>query len=275
MGINLAGKQVAVLGAGKMGSILLQALLREGLLARETTRATVAHPDRARALQEKLQVKVLTSNAEAVRNADIIFLCVKPQVVQEVIEEIRDQITPAQLLISVAASVPTSQIEAVLGKPVPVVRAMPNTPCALGAGMTGLCKGRHAQAEHVQLASALFDVVGRTVTVDEKHMDAVTGLSASGPAFIYIILESLAEAGVKVGLPRDVATLLAAQTTMGAAKVVLETGDHPALLKDAVTTPAGCTIDGIMELEEGKLRVTLIKAVVKAAQRAKELAYNT
>jgi len=275
MGINLAGKQVAVLGAGKMGSILLQALLREGLLARETTRATVAHPDRARALQEKLQVKVLTSNAEAVRNADIIFLCVKPQVVQEVIEEIRDQITPAQLLISVAASVPTSQIEAVLGKPVPVVRAMPNTPCALGVGMTGLCKGRHAQAEHVQLASALFDVVGRTVTVDEKHMDAVTGLSASGPAFIYIILESLAEAGVKVGLPRDVATLLAAQTTMGAAKVVLETGDHPALLKDAVTTPAGCTIDGIMELEEGKLRVTLIKAVVKAAQRAKELAYNT
>jgi pyrroline-5-carboxylate reductase len=274
MGINLAGKQVAVLGAGKMGGILLQALLREGLLARETTRATVAHPERARALQDKLQVKVLTSNAEAVRNADIIFLCVKPQVVQEVIEEIRDHITPAQLLISVAASVPTSQIEAALGKPVPVVRAMPNTPCALGAGMTGLCKGRHAQAEHVQLASALFDVVGRTVTVDEKHMDAVTGLSASGPAFIYIILESLAEAGVKVGLPRDVATLLAAQTTMGAAKVVLETGDHPALLKDAVTTPAGCTIDGIMELEEGKLRVTLIKAVVKAAQRAKELAYN-
>jgi pyrroline-5-carboxylate reductase len=275
MGINLAGKQVAVLGAGKMGGILLQALLREGLLARETTRATVAHPDRARALQDKLQVKVLTSNAEAVRNADIIFLCVKPQVVQEVIEEIRDQITPAQLLISVAASVPTSQIEVALGKPVPVVRAMPNTPCAIGVGMTGLCKGRHAQAEHVQLASALFDVVGRTVTVDEKHMDAVTGLSASGPAFIYIILESLAEAGVKLGLPRDVATLLAAQTTLGAAKVVLETGDHPALLKDAVTTPAGCTIDGILELEEGKLRVTLIKAVVKAAQRAKELAYNS
>jgi pyrroline-5-carboxylate reductase len=110
--------------------------------------------------------------------------------------------------------------------------------------------------------------------VDEKHMDAVTGLSASGPAYIYIILESLAEAGVKVGLPRDIATLLAAQTTMGAARVVLETGDHPALLKDAVTTPAGCTIDGIMELEEGKLRVTLIKAVVKAVQRAKELAFS-
>ena len=116
--------------------------------------------------------------------------------------------------------------------------------------------------------------VGRAVAVDEKNMDAVTGLSACGPAFIYIILESLAEAGVKVGLPRDIATLLAAQTTMGAARVVLETGDHPALLKDAVTTPAGCTIDGILELEEGKLRVTLIKAVVKAVQRAKELAYS-
>ena len=138
--------------------------------------------------------------------------------------------------------------------------------------MTALCKGRFASAQQMETACKLFDVVGRTVVVDEKHMDAVTGLSASGPAYIYIILESLAEAGVKVGLPRDIATLLAAQTTLGAATVVLETGDHPALLKDAVTTPAGCTIDGIMELEEGKLRVTLIKAVVKAAQRAKELA---
>ena len=141
--------------------------------------------------------------------------------------------------------------------------------------MTALCRGRHATEDQVRLARSLFDVVGRTVVVDEKLMDAVTGLSASGPAYIYIILEALAEAGVKVGLPRDVATLLAAQTTLGAAQVVLETGDHPALLKDAVTTPAGCTIDGIMELEEGKLRVTLIKAVVKAAQRARELAHSS
>jgi pyrroline-5-carboxylate reductase len=172
----------------------------------------------------------------------------------------------------VAASVPTSRIERLLKRAVPVVRAMPNTPCVVGCGMTGLCKGKFATAQHLEIASALFGVVGRTVVVDEKLMDAVTGLSASGPAFIYIILESLAEAGVKVGLPRDVATLLAAQTVLGAATVVLETGEHPAQLKDTVTTPAGCTIDGILELEEGKLRVTLIKAVVKAAQRAKELA---
>jgi pyrroline-5-carboxylate reductase len=137
--------------------------------------------------------------------------------------------------------------------------------------MTGICKGRFARPSDLELARDLFDAVGKTVVLDEKHMDAVTGLSASGVAFSFIILESFAEAGVKVGLPRDISTMLAAQTLLGAATQALVTGDHPALLKDAVTTPAGCTIDGIMELEEGKLRVTLIKAVVKATQRAKEL----
>jgi pyrroline-5-carboxylate reductase len=275
MAQKLSGKKVAVLGAGKLGGILLQSLLNAGMLSRANTRATVLHADRAKALREKLRVHVGTDNSEAVQGADIIFVCVKPQVVAEVLREIRPHVSAKQLVISVAASVPTSEIEEALGAHVGVVRAMPNTPCALGAGMTALCKGRFAKPQQVEIARALFDVVGRTVVVDEKHMDAVTGLSASGPAYIYIILESLAEAGVKVGLPRDVATLLAAQTVMGAAKVVLETGDHPALLKDAVTTPAGCTIDGILELEEGKLRVTLIKAVVKAAQRAKELAHTS
>jgi len=275
MAQKLSGKKVAVLGAGKLGGILLQSLLNAGMFSRANTRATVLHADRAKALREKLRVHVGTDNSEAVQGADIIFVCVKPQVVAEVLREIRPHVSAKQLVISVAASVPTSEIEDGLGAHVAVVRAMPNTPCAQGAGMTALCKGRFAKPQQVEMARALFDVVGRTVVVDEKHMDAVTGLSASGPAYIYIILESLAEAGVKVGLPRDVATLLAAQTVMGAAKVVLETGDHPALLKDAVTTPAGCTIDGILELEEGKLRVTLIKAVVKAAQRAKELAHNS
>jgi len=269
---SLSGKTVAFLGAGKLGSILAQSMLHVGLLAKPLTRATVAHPERARALEEKLAISVGTDNAAAVRGADIVFVCVKPQVVGEVMRQIRKHVTPKQIFISVAASVRTQDIENELGTKNPVIRAMPNTPCAQGVGMTAICKGRYATEEHGQLACGMFDVVGRTVVVDEKHMDAVTALSASGPAYIYIILESLAEAGVKVGLPRDVATLLAAQTTLGAATVVLETGDHPALLKDAVTTPAGCTIDGIMELEEGKLRVTLIKAVVKAAQRAKELA---
>jgi pyrroline-5-carboxylate reductase len=270
----LAGKKVAFLGAGKMGGIILQALLKHGLLSAKTTAATVAHADRAKALSKKLKVKVGTSNVEAAHDADIIVIGVKPQVVEEVVREISSQMTPKQLIISVAASVPTSMIEKNLPANVPVVRAMPNTPCLLGAGMTAICKGKYANADHIATTTHIFDVVGRTVVVDEKHMDAVTALSASGPAYIYIILESLAEAGVKVGLPRDTATLLAAQTALGASRVVLETGDHPALLKDAVTTPAGCTIDAIMELEEGKLRVTLIKAVVKAAQRAKELAFS-
>jgi pyrroline-5-carboxylate reductase len=273
MGTVFSDKRLAVLGAGKMGGILLQSLLKNGLFSPALTRATVQHSEKVRALADKLHVEVGTDNAQAVHGADIVLLCVKPQVVEEVATEIGPQLAPGQLIISVAASVSTSLIEKALCREVPVVRAMPNTPAAQGCGMTGLCKGKFANAAHLEMAAAMFNVVGRTVVVDEKHMDAVTGLSASGPAYIYIIIESLAEAGVKVGLPRDVATLLAAQTTMGAARVVLETGDHPALLKDAVTTPAGCTVDGILELEEGGLRVTLIKAVVKATQRAKELAF--
>lgn len=257
-----------------MGSIILQALLKNGMLSAKSTCATVAHPERAKALAAKLKVQVGTNNVDAVKGADIIVIGVKPQVVEDVVREISPHLTPKQIIVSVAASVPTSMIEKNLQSNVPVVRAMPNTPSQVGEGMTAICKGRHASAKDIDLTCHMFDVVGRTVVVDEKHMDAVTALSASGPAYIYIILESLAEAGVKVGLPRDVATLLAAQTALGASRVVLETGDHPALLKDAVTTPAGCTIDAIMELEEGKLRVTLIKAVVKAAQRAKELAYG-
>jgi len=268
----LAGKRLTVLGAGKMGSILLEALLGHGLLLPQHTRATVQHGDRARSVS-RLGTAITTDNAKAVRGADIVLVCVKPGQVRGVLEEIAPVLGPKQLLVSIAASVPTAYMEKFLSAKIPVVRAMPNTPCAVGAGMTGLCKGTHAGQQHLELACLLFDAVGKTVVLDEKHMDAVTALSASGPAYIYIILESLAEAGVKVGLPRDTATLMAAQTTMGAARVVLETGDHPALLKDAVTTPAGCTIDGILELEEGKLRVTLIKAVVKAASRAKELLF--
>jgi len=275
MSDKLSNKRLAVLGAGKIGGILLRAFLQKGLVQPERAIATVKHPERAQALSAELGIPVTTNNRAAARRADIILLSVKPQVVGEVVDEIRSEVGPGKLIISVAASVPTQYIEKRIRKKVAVVRAMPNTPCGIGCGMTGLCKGAHAQASHLEIATELFDTVGRTVVVDEKHMDAVTGLSASGPAFLYIILESLAEAGVKVGLPRDVSTLLAAQTMHGAARVVLETGDHPALLKDSVTTPAGCTIDGILELEEGKLRVTLIKAVVKATHRAKELLFES
>jgi pyrroline-5-carboxylate reductase len=269
---QMPGVSVAVLGAGKMGGILLQAFLKQNLFAPEQIHATVAHPERAVALSTQWGVDVSTDNVEAVRNADLILVGVKPFQVPELIEQIRPVLTPAKTIVSFAASVKTRTIEDAAGMEIAVIRAMPNTPSALGAGAAGLCRGRFVKPQQMEVAERIFETVGRTVVVDEKHMDAVTGLSASGPAYIYIIIEALAEAGVKVGLPRDTATQLAAQTTFGAAKMVLETGYHPALLKDAVTTPAGCTIDGILELEEGGLRVTLIKAVMRATQRAKELA---
>jgi pyrroline-5-carboxylate reductase len=268
-------KRLAVLGAGKIGGLLVRAFLRQGLVAPEQLRATVRHPDRATALARELGTTVSTDNLAAVCDADVVLVCVKPLQVADVLSTIRAELGPATLVISVAAAVPTQFIEQQLGSQVPVVRAMPNTPCAIGAGMTGLCAGRFATAAHLETARALFEAVGRTVIVDERLMDAVTGLSASGPAFLYVVLESLIDGGLKVGLPRDVATQLAAQTMLGAARMALETGDHPALLKDAVTTPAGCTIDGILELEEGKLRVTLIKAVVKATERAGQLLVRT
>jgi pyrroline-5-carboxylate reductase len=270
----LSHKRLAVLGAGKMGGILLRGFLGQKLISPSHVSATVRHADRVAALAKELGVSVGTDNLAAVRNADVVLLALKPVTVGEVLREISKEIKPGTLVISVAASVPTKSIEQHLADKVGVVRAMPNTPCAIGCGMTGLAGGAHATPADLELAKAMFEAVGRVVVVDEKLMDAVTGLSASGPAFVYIMLESLAEGGVKAGLSREVAMLLAAQTMQGAARTVLETGAHPAMLKDAVTTPAGCTIDGILELEDGKLRVTLIKAVMKAAQRAKELMFD-
>ena len=277
----MPGIKVAVLGAGKMGGILLQAFLKNNLVSPENLFATVQHAERAQAMSAQFGMEVSTDNLAAAQQADIILLGVKPTQVPSLVELIRPALTPGKLILSIAASVKTRSIEdaAALNPAasdaaleIGVIRAMPNTPSMLAAGITALCRGRFVTDEQMAVAQRIFQTVGRTVVVDEKHMDAVTGLSGSGPAFIYIIIEALAEAGVNVGLPRDIATMLAAQTTFGSAKMVLETGYHPALLKDAVTTPAGCTVDGILELEEGGLRVTLIKAVKRATQRAKELA---
>jgi pyrroline-5-carboxylate reductase len=267
-------KKLAVLGAGKLGETLISGMLDVGVISRDRIVATAKHAERLNALKAKYRVGVTTNNRKAVKGASVVLLAVKPQAVQELLEEIRGELTRDQVVISVVASVTTAFLERNLGAPIPVIRAMPNTPCLLRSGMTALCKGVYAEEQQLKEAQRMFDSVGRTLILDEKYMDAVTGLSASGPAFMYIIIESLAEAGVKVGLPRSVATELAAQMTLGSAKMVLETREHPALLKDIVTTPAGCTIDGILELEEGKLRVTLIKAVVKATQRASELLEN-
>jgi pyrroline-5-carboxylate reductase len=272
--VTIKGRKLAVLGAGKLGETLISGMLDVGVISRERIVATAKHEERLETLKGKYRIGVTTNNRRAVKGASIVLLAVKPQAVQELLEEIRGELTRDQVVISVVASVTTAFLERNLNAPIPVIRAMPNTPCLLRSGMTALCKGVYAEEQQLKEAQRMFDSVGRTLILEEKYMDAVTGLSASGPAFMYIIIESLAEAGVKVGLPRAVATELAAQMTLGSAKMVLDTREHPALLKDIVTTPAGCTIDGILELEEGKLRVTLIKAVVKATQRASELLEN-
>lgn len=267
----LAKKKLAVVGVGKLGEALISGLLKNSSLVAEDITGSVGKMTSIERVEKKLGIKVSQNNIETVAGKDIILLAVKPQNMDRVLKELKETITPNQLVISVAASVTSSFVQERLKEGVPVVRAMPNTPSVINAGMAGLCAGVHANAEQIAVAEAIFKCVGETVFVDESLMDAVTALSASGPAYLYVVVESLAEAGVKLGIPRETATLLAAQTMFGAAKMVLDSKAHPAMLKDTVTTPAGCTIDGLMELEEGKLRVTLIKAVVKAAERAREL----
>ncbi len=263
--------RLALIGAGKMGLTLLRAMIGAGVVAPEAVIVTARHQKRLDLVGEELGVATTLDNREAVRGADLVLLCVKPQVADSVLSELTDLLSAEQLLVSILASVSTRYIEARLGAKVPVVRAMPNTPALVGAGMTVLCRGQGAEPSHLGKAQRAFEDLGRVMCLDERYFDAVTSVSASGPAFIYMVIDALSEGAVKVGLPRTVATELAAQACLGAAKMVIETQEHPAVLKDAVTTPAGCTIDGILSLEEGGLRVTLIKAIVEATRRAGEL----
>ena len=269
--------RLAVIGAGKMGETLISGLQQQGVISGADIVATARSAERLAALESRFGVSTSRDNAAAVKDANVVLLCVKPQIAPQILAELAPHLDEKQILLSIIAGLSTARIEGFLageaddGPKVPVVRAMPNTPSRIGYGMTAVCGGRFADAEHLALGEAIFSSVGRALTLDEKYFDAVTGLSASGTAFIYIVIEALAEGGVKVGLPRKVATELASQTCLGAGHMVLETGDHPALLKDEVTTPAGCTMDGILALEAGGLRVTLINAVVEARRRAAEL----
>lgn len=267
----LAIERLAVIGAGKMGTTLIRSLSRSGAVDTRSIVATALHRSTLDRVGDEHGVAVTLDNREAADGADVVLLCVKPQAAVEVLAELDPVLGEGQLLISILAGVPLAHIEERLAGPVAVVRAMPNTATLIGAGMTALAGGAGAADGDLAVAERIFARVGRTLVLDERHFDAVTGLSASGPAFLYVVIEALAEGGVKVGLPRQVAIELAAQACLGAGRMVLETGSHPALLKDAVTTPAGCTVDGILQIEEGGLRVTLIKAVAEAARRAHEL----
>ncbi len=267
----LKDKKIAIIGSGKMGDTIISGLLSAGITSPGQIIATDNSLKRLDYIREKHGVKTTSNNREAVASAQILLFCVKPQNASELFQEIKDAVQPDDVVISIMAGVTIRKMEGWLPEATSVIRAMPNTPSRVNAGMTAIASGSHASLEQLDIAQQLFSGIGRTLVLDEKHFDAVTGLSASGPAFIYIVIEALADGGVKCGLPRDVSFQLAAQMTLGAAKMVLETGQHPAILKDDVTTPAGCTTDGILALEEGGVRVTLIKAVTEATRRAGEL----
>lgn len=261
-------QSVAVVGAGNMGGCLLTGLLAAGVPAAKLTAIDL----REDLLAPLAQQGVTTSNdLAAVQSAELVVVALKPQVAPDVLPSLATHLNTAQVVVSVMAGMPTSALEAHLGAGQPVVRVMPQTLVQLGAGATAVCVGSAADAAALAAARALFDRVGTTVEVSEAQMDAVTGLSGSGPAYIYTVIEALADGGVRAGLPREVALQLAAQTAAGAGRMVLETATHPAALRDQVTSPAGTTIAGLTQLERGGVRHAFIAAVDAATRRSREL----
>ena len=269
----LSGKRIAIIGSGTMGRALAGGLLRSGKVEAGQLVGTARTRQTAEKIASELGFRCTTDNVEAARDAEVLVLCLKPRDVVKACEGLRAKGTlgHAPLVVSIAAGVTTAALEEALGEGIPVVRAMPNTPCFIGKGMTVVSKGAHATDGHVAVALDIFSTMGRTMELEEKHMDTVTALSASGPAFLYVVLESLADGGVMRGLPRAAAIELAAQAALGAAEMVLQTGRHPAALKDDVTTPAGCTIAGILAMEDGRIRSVLARGIETAARAAGEL----
>jgi pyrroline-5-carboxylate reductase len=265
-------KTIAVLGAGNMGAALLRGILASGWGRKAQLVASHPKPAKAAALRKELGVRVVGSNREAAARADILVLAVKPQILESVLAEIRPAVSPSRLLVSIAAGFPTARIESALGgASVPVVRAMPNVAAVVGLSATVICAGRHAKAAQLSAARKIFESIGLVVALPEYQLDAVTGLSGSGPMYVFQIIEGLSDAGVRVGLSRDVATTLSVQTVLGAARMAEVLRVHPAVLKDMVTSPGGTAIAGLHTLEEGGLRTTLINAVETATKRAREL----
>ncbi len=265
------GKTIAFLGAGNMAEALVKGLLRAGVAAPAEILCTDRRAERGPELAKAYGVRFTQDNAAAAREASIVVLSVKPQVMNRLLDEIGPVLDTSKLVISIAAGVPIAAIERKVGHGVRIVRVMPNTPALVGAGATALSPGEHATEADLQQARALFEAVGKAVIVDEPLLDAVTGLSGSGPAYIFLIIEALSDAGVKVGLARAQSQELAAQTVLGSAKLLIETGEHPGRLKDQVTSPGGTAIAGLHTLEAGGLRTTLMNAVEAATRRSHEL----
>jgi pyrroline-5-carboxylate reductase len=268
----MAERIIAFIGAGRMGEALIRSLLHSGRVASKQILASDLDAARLRMLADELQIRVAKSNREAVPGAHSVVLAVKPQIVPAVLAELAGAFTSEQTLVSIAAGMTTDSLCQLSGlPPEQVVRVMPNTPALVGAGVAAIAVTPQSDAARVAQVRELFSVVGSVVEVDEKLMDAVTGLSGSGPAFVFQIIEALSDGGVAAGLPRVIATELAARTVLGAARLVLERGEHPAALKDMVASPGGTTIAGLRAMEAKGVRAALIEAVVAAAKRSEEL----
>ena len=265
-------KKIAIIGGGKMGGIIAEGLIARKILSAPNIIVTDIDPARLAVLSSSLKVRVSTDNQKAVKEADIVILAVKPQHFPETLKGIRLVANKSKLFISIAAGIPTDFIEKALSKSPRVLRAMPNVNAVAGEGAAAVARGHFVQKNDVQYALTILNAVGLAVEVDEKLMDAVTGLSGSGPAYCFVIIEALTDAGVQLGIPRDLAEKLAAQTMLGSARLCLSGKQHPAELKNMVTSPGGTTAAGLQALEEGKIRATLAAAVSASAKRAKELA---
>ena len=269
--MSIQGKRVGFIGGGNMGEALIRGLVGAQLVKPNLITATDVRPERCAQLAQQFGVTAHADNARCVRDADVVILAVKPQVMAAVLREIAPAVESRHLLISIAAGVATATIRGALGKDARIIRVMPNTPALVLQGAAAIAKGRGLERDDLATAQEIFGAVGRVVVLDEDLMDAVTGLSGSGPAYVAIVVEALADGGVNMGLDRATAMTLATQTVLGAAQLLLETGLHPGALKDMVSSPGGTTIAGISALEEGGLRTTLIRAVERATQRSREL----
>jgi pyrroline-5-carboxylate reductase len=262
---------IGFLGAGQMATALARGWLAAGLATVEQILASDPVPQARQAFADATGARTVASNLEVVSSSSLLVLAVKPQSMAALLAEIRNAISPRHLLVSIAAGVSLRQLAEGLGPRCRTIRVMPNTPCLVGASASAYSAGEHATAEDIALVQRLLNAVGKAYPLPEGLLDAVTGLSGSGPAFVYVMIEALSDGGVRVGLPREVATALAAQTVLGAAKMVLETAEHTSALKDRVASPGGTTIAGLHALERGGLRAALMDAVEAATLRAREL----
>jgi pyrroline-5-carboxylate reductase len=267
----MKSRRIGMLGAGNMAGALIRGLLASKSVTADQISASDVRADHLKELEAQYGIKTFSDNRQLAAASNLVVLAVKPQVIDRVLDQMADAFAPDTLLVSIAAGVPLRSLEARLPAHVRIVRAMPNTAAIALAGATGIAPGSRATDEDLEVTQALFAAIGRSVVLDESLIDAVTGLSGSGPAYVMVMIEALADGGVKVGLHRDTALLLAAQTVYGSAKLLLETGEHPGRLKDMVTSPGGTAIAGLHTLESGGLRRTLIDAVDSATKRAVEL----